>query len=939
MTRPRTNTAPAMLQGVAIGDEESESGSSEAPLRSRGEEATILRPAFPKASTTARDSHEQTRPNEMPSPDAPVQHPVHQDRQATGVELSDGFNLNKPAKTGIAQFFLQPPKTVPVVDGVRTRVAGKFLYVGDEKFYIRGVTYGPFRPNEQGCEYHNPAMVERDFSLMAANGINSVRTYTIPPRWLLDIAQKHHLRVMVGLPWEEHITFMDHKKLPEDIINRVRAGVRACADHPAVLCFTIGNEIPAPIVRWYGRVRIEQFLEKLLKAVKEEDPEALVTYVNYPTTEYLQLPFVDFVSFNVYLETQEKLDGYLAKLQNIAGDRPLVMAEVGLDSIRNGDDKQAATLDWQIRTTFAAGCAGVFVFSWTDEWFRGGFDIDDWGFGVTDRERRPKESLRAIRKAFAEVPFAPDLAWPTISVVVCTYNGSRTIRDTMEGLQKLEYPNYEVIVVNDGSTDGAGDIAAEYGFKVITTENRGLSSARNTGMKAAKGEIVAYIDDDARPDPHWLTYLAGTFLSSPHVAVGGPNLAPPGDGSIAECVANAPGGPIHVLLTDREAEHIPGCNMAFRKAALEAIGGFDTQFRIAGDDVDVCWRLQQRGWTLGFSPAAMVWHHRRNSVKAYWKQQLNYGKAEAFLERKWPEKYNAAGHATWAGRLYFKGFDQFLSWYRGRVYQGTWGSALFQSIYQPASGILSALPMMPEWYVVVAALAGLSLLGIQWSPLLLAVPLFLAALLAPALHAAASAVRVNFLDAPATRFGKLKMRALTAGLHMLQPLARLLGRTRLGLTPWRSCMVPGMSLPIPWPRTLNVWSEEWRDPLAWLQTLEESLKGLRTRVLRGGDFDRWDLELRGGLLGATRVLMAVEEHGGGKQLVRFRAWPRFAPLGLGLTLLLAALAAAAAVDQAWITCVLLDTLAVLLLLTMSRECAATMGAVLRVIEPVRMKKK
>ncbi len=411
---------------------------------------------------------------------------------------------------------------------MRTRVAGKFLYVGNDKFYARGVTYGPFRPNEQGCEYHNPTMVERDFSLMAANGINAVRTYTIPPRWLLDIAQKHHLRVMVGLPWEEHITFLDNKKIPEDIVNRVRAGVRACANHPAVLSFTIGNEIPAPIVRWYGRERIERFLEKLYQAVKLEDPQALVTYVNYPTTEYLQLPFVDFVSFNVYLETQEKLDGYLARLQNIAGDRPLMMAEVGLDSIRNGDDKQASTLEWQIRTTFAAGCAGVFVFAWTDEWFRGGFDIDDWGFGLTDRERRPKASLQTIRKAFAEVPFAPDLPWPTISVVVCTYNGSRTIRGCMEGLQKLEYPNFEVIVVNDGSTDGAGDIAAEYGFKVISTENRGLSSARNTGMQAAKGEIIAYIDDDARPDPHWLTYLAATFLNSQHAAVGGPNLAPAG---------------------------------------------------------------------------------------------------------------------------------------------------------------------------------------------------------------------------------------------------------------------------------------------------------------------------------------------------------------------------------------------------------------------------
>src|SRR5204863_144550 len=77
--------------------------------------------------------------------------------------------------------------------------------------------------------------------------------------------------------------------------------------------------------------------------------------------------------------------------------------------------------------------------------------------------------------------------------------------------------------------------------------------------------------------------------------VGGPNSGPPGDGPIAECVARAPGGPVHVLVTDREAEHIPGCNMGFRKSCLEAIGGFDPQFRTAGDDVDVCWRLQERG--------------------------------------------------------------------------------------------------------------------------------------------------------------------------------------------------------------------------------------------------------------------------------------------------------------------------------------------------------
>ena len=843
-----------------------------------------------------------------------------------------------PATSGVAQFFLEPPKAVPVVDGVRPRVEGKFLYVGDEKFYVRGVTYGPFRPEEDGCEYHTPDVVDRDFAQMAESGINAVRVYTVPPRWLLDVAQRHGLRVMIGLPWEEHITFLDNRKLAQDIERRVREGVREATGHPALLCYTIGNEIPASIVRWFGHRRIEAFLERLYQAVKEEDPEALVTYVNFPTTEYLHLPFVDFVSFNVYLETREKLEGYLARLQTLAGERPLVMAEVGLDSMRNGEEKQASTLAWQIRSTFAAGCAGIFVFAWTDEWHRGGFDIEDWGFGLTDRDRQPKQSLGMIRKAYSEVPFAPDLPWPSISVVVCSYNGARTIRDCLQGLRKLDYPNYEVIVVNDGSRDRTESIAKEFGFQIITTENRGLSSARNTGMRAAKGEIVAYIDDDAIPDPHWLTYLAASYLRSNHMGIGGPNLPPRDDGAVADCVANSPGGPIHVLLTDEEAEHIPGCNMSFRKAALEAIGGFDEKFRIAGDDVDLCWRIQQQGWTLGFSPAAMVWHHRRNTVKGYLKQQMNYGKAEAMLEKKWPEKYNAAGHIPWAGRLYFKGFEQLFGFFRGRVYQGTWGTALFQSVYQPASGLLSALPMMPEWYVVVAALAGLSLLGLEWSPLLIAWPLLLVAAIVPFVHAIFCGRRAQFTAPPASRRELLKMQTLTAYLHMAQPLVRLWGRIRLGLTPWRRCEVTSVSTPWPWPKTFNLWSETWRSSIDWLESLESSIKALRTVVMRGGDYDRWDLELRGGLLGSVRVLMAVEEHGGGKQLVRFRTWPRCTAAGILLALLFAALSACAAVSQAWIACGVLNLVAFLFMMRIFKECASAATAITTVLRPLEMKK-
>lgn len=780
---------------------------------------------------------------------------------------------------------------VPVMTGCRSEVRGKFLFAGDEKLYIRGVTYGTFRPGEDGSERHDPEIVERDFAQMAANGINAVRTYTVPPRWLLDTAQRHGLRVMVGLPWEQHITFLDGRKRAETIVHRVADGVRSCAGHPAVLCYTIGNEIPSPIVRWHSAPKIERFLERLYHAAKAEDPDGLVTYVNYPSTEYLRLPFVDFACFNVYLETQDRLEAYLARLQNLAGDKPLVMAEIGLDSRRNGTGTQANVLDWQVRTAFGAGCAGIFVFAWTDEWYRGGYDIEDWDFGLVDRQRRPKPALESVRGAFNEAPFPPELPWPRISVVVCSHNGARTIRDTCEGLATLEYPDYEVIVVDDGSTDATASIAWEYDFRVISQANGGLSDARNTGWRAATGEIVAYIDDDARPDSHWLRYLAATFLRTGFVGVGGPNIAPAGDGRIADAVANAPGGPVHVLLSDTVAEHIPGCNMAFRRDALEAVGGFDERYRAAGDDVDMCWRLQERGWEIGFSPAATVWHHRRNSVKTYWKQQKGYGQAEAILEEKWPERYNSLGHISWGGRIYGKGLTLPIPWGRSRIYSGTWGTALFQSVYGPGTGVLRSLPLMPEWYLLLPILAGFSLLGLLWRPLLVAVPLLVVAILLPIIQAVRSASEAEFSGRPRTFRERLVLRALTALLHLMQPAARLRGRVGHGLTPWRRRSP--LRLASPWPRTVEVWSETWRDPTAWLGDIETRLQEEGISVLRGGDFDRWDLEARGGLIGSARLLMALEEHGGGKQLARFRVWPEFGFAGVVAGVFLLALTAGA----------------------------------------------
>jgi O-antigen biosynthesis protein len=511
------------------------------------------------------------------------------------------------------------------------RARGKFLFAGEDKIYVRGVTYGPFRPGPHG-EFGSPERVRSDFALMSEYLVNSVRVYTAPPEWFLDAAAEAGLRVLVGVSWAQHLTFLERRQHLLEARARVRSASLAGRGHPALLAVSVGNEIPASVVRWYGHRRIEGAIRELCDEAKQINPQTLVTYVNYPPTEYLELPFLDIVSFNVFLERRAQLEPYLARLQNVAGERPLLMTEIGLDGLRNGDDAQARSIAWQVRSAFEAGAAGAIVFSWTDEWFRGGSEILDWEFGVTDRWRTPKPALAALRSTFEDVPCAREIL-PSASVVVCTYNGGRTIRRTLEALSRLDYPDFEIIVVNDGSSDDAATIAAEYPVRLITTENRGLSSARNTGMAAATGEMIAYVDDDAYPDPHWLQYLARTLLDG-HAGAGGPNLHVPEDGWVAACVNCAPGNPTHVLLSDTIAEHVPGCNMAYWKRALAAVGGFDEQFRIAGDDVDLCWRLQERGWTLGFAPAAQVWHHRRSTLRRFWRQQRNYGRAEADLERK-----------------------------------------------------------------------------------------------------------------------------------------------------------------------------------------------------------------------------------------------------------------------------------------------------------------
>src|SRR5437899_6688467 len=143
----------------------------------------------------------------------------------------------------------------------RPTVHGKFIFFGEQKLYLRAVTYGTFRPDSHGNEFPSRPTIARDFAQMAEQHINAVRVYTRPPRWLLDEAYQHGLRILVGLPVERSVAFVDYKQCAKSIETMVRKEVRACARHPALLGYSICNEIPASIFRWHGAPRMETYLQ------------------------------------------------------------------------------------------------------------------------------------------------------------------------------------------------------------------------------------------------------------------------------------------------------------------------------------------------------------------------------------------------------------------------------------------------------------------------------------------------------------------------------------------------------------------------------------------------------------------------------------------------------------------------------------------------------
>lgn len=531
----------------------------------------------------------------------------------------------------------------------RWQIDGKFFRYGNARIHPRMVTYGPFPGGWPNC-------FRKDFKHIAETGFDAIRTFELPGHRMLESAQEAGLKVFAGLAWQQHSDFISHGGRLTAAKIELADWLTRHGDHPAVAGVYVGNEVPLDLVRWMGPDRVRVALEELIALGKQIIPELLYAYANFPSTEYLEPGNADFSAFNLYLEKEEKLESYIRRLHHVAGDRPLVISEFGLDTQRNPVERQAQLLCSAANLTRAQAVAGFTVFAWSDRWLSGGIEVEDWDFGITDRNGNDKPAVAALRGLDRVPTTQSNPKTHALTVIVCTRNGRNRIGGCLQALEQCDFQHgIETMVIDDGSTDGTADyVAAQFpDVELVRVQAFGLSAARNTGAQLAKSDILAYTDDDCEPDRDWLHRVYDFLQEHPdYAAVGGPNLPQIPKHHREAVVCAAPGAPSHVMLDDMTAEHLPGCNLVVRKSALIEAGGFDARFHTAGDDVDFCWRLQDAGWKLGFDPGAFVWHWRRPSIRTYLRQQIGYGKAERMLIAKHSQRFNQQGSALWKGCIY-----------------------------------------------------------------------------------------------------------------------------------------------------------------------------------------------------------------------------------------------------------------------------------------------
>ncbi|MFP4058081.1 MAG: glycosyltransferase [Candidatus Brocadiia bacterium] len=230
-----------------------------------------------------------------------------------------------------------------------------------------------------------------------------------------------------------------------------------------------------------------------------------------------------------------------------------------------------------------------------------------------------------------EQPREPAPEAPFASVVVAAYNAQATLPRCLEALLALDYPDYEIIVVDNASTDATAAIAARYPVALLTEPRRGWPAARNRAWHFSKAPLVANIDADCFAEPQWLAELVAAVLAEPGVgcAVGRTRVERGTTLAQQFYAANDPFNiEKYVHRTARAAGRAcpwGGGNNVFRREVLEAVGGYDAATYTSGADREYHRRIDQHTpYRTVYAPRAVIWHVARGSMGEFFRNAAKY---------------------------------------------------------------------------------------------------------------------------------------------------------------------------------------------------------------------------------------------------------------------------------------------------------------------------
>ncbi len=703
----------------------------------------------------------------------------------------------------------------------RVEVEGRHLRLDGERFVVRGTAYGRFAPRTDGARYPDSPLLRADLESIVATGLNTIRTFDVPPADVLNAAAEVGLRVLVGLDYPD----WRFEPFPDQSSGRriEAAGLAAVdrlferVDDPAVvLAVSVGWTLPADLVRVHHPRAVADTLSSIVERIHTLDPLVPATYTRTVEDELLTVDGCDVLAVSLGTECGSTFERDLIRLQQTAPARPLIVTD--LRPPEAGANVTAATharaLTDRLDALDRAGCAGATVATWDarSPAFEDSTDssldslvthegaLTPLGRSVETWARRNVKDLRR--------------SWPRVTAVVSAHNSEATIERCLSALEMTDYTDLEVIVCDEGSTDRTMTLAARYPFELVQPGRHG-GTGRAAGIEAASGDIVAFIDADIVCHPLWPWFLALAFERTDRTAVVTDHLieVDENDGTVARAMA-ALADLGRLPSADPAAAITTGSGgLAVRRSALRRGSRVPPDSAVTADG-----RLRRRlgdhpsGDVVGAVPAAQALRPAPDSLGAVWKDAVSRGRAD---------RQTFEGCSTGDTRRRRVIADLLSSAPDGeRLRRPVAVRAVIDNLLP-----LLAIAVVLGGFLTVngAAAAGLSLAG--------------ASCLAAVVLAAIMARGVTVAD---RRRASAGIALAVATIVLLEPLARAWGSFRGGTRP-----------PAPAKRAWTGDREAWLSELRWRLGLE------RLSVIVPSNRNRWDVEVRCGLFVRKLIVTAV----------------------------------------------------------------------------------